>query len=70
MFSGMFSNVFRNVFLCLLSFNVYDASFSFVSTGCSDFFISRKKRNLKKFGYFKLKCQGVRERVGFKIFLS
>jgi hypothetical protein len=68
MFSGMFSNVFRNVFLCLLSF--YDASFSFVTTGCSDFFISRKMRNLKEFGYFKLKCQGVHERVGFKTFLS
>jgi hypothetical protein len=61
MFSGMFSDVFflsmMRLFLSLLQ-------------GAVIFNFSRKKRNLKEFGYFKLKCQGVHERLGFKIFLS
>ncbi len=60
LFTVMFSNVFfpsmMRLFLSLLQ-------------GAVIFFYFQKKRNLQEFGYFKLKCQGIHERVGLKTYL-
>jgi hypothetical protein len=61
MFSGMFSYIFflsmMRLFLSLLQ-------------GAVIFLFPEKKGIYRNLGFFKLKCQGVHERVGFIIFLS
>jgi hypothetical protein len=66
MFSGMFSYVFRNFFLCFLSF--YDASFSFVTTGCSDFFYFQKKEESIGIWFFKTEMSRRSLKSGFQNF--